>query len=80
VGGWSSAWAHAVPFDVIGEADYGPEATQGSLDMTALQLGWFADQMKAATSPAHGDAARVRLFVMGANRWRDEPAGRWREP
>lgn len=67
-------WAHAVPFDVIGEADYGPEATQGSLDMTALQLGWFADQMKGTSSPSHQPAAPVRLFVMGANRWRDESA------
>ncbi len=67
-------WAHAVPYDVIGEVDYGPEATQGSLDMSALQLGWFAEQMNAAGSPNRDDAAPVRLFVMGANRWRDEPA------
>ncbi len=67
-------WAHAVPFDVIGEADYGPEATQGSLDMTALHLGWFAEQLSTAGSPDHDNAAPVRLFVMGANRWRDEPA------
>ncbi len=66
-------WAHAVPFDSVGEADYGPEATQASLDMTALQLGWFAREMGVA-APAAQDSAPVRIFVMGANRWRDESA------
>ncbi|HEX4036016.1 MAG TPA: CocE/NonD family hydrolase [Solirubrobacteraceae bacterium] len=67
-------WAHAVPFDVIGEADFGPDATQASLDMTALQLDWFDRHLTEPAEPDRDGQDRVRLFVMGANRWRDEPA------
>jgi uncharacterized protein len=66
-------WAHAVPFDVIGEAEYGPEATQASLDLTSVQLRWFARHLNVGNT-ADADEAPVRLFVMGCNRWRDEAA------
>lgn len=66
-------WAHAVPFDVIGETEYGPDAMQASLDMTAVHLRWFDNQLSRPEEVlAPEEDAPVRIFVMGANEWRDE--------
>jgi putative CocE/NonD family hydrolase len=65
-------WAHAVAYDALGEVDYGAAASVAALDLTRVQLDWFAGFLKPdATPPA---SAPVRVFVMGANVWRDEDA------
>jgi uncharacterized protein len=65
-------WAHAVPHDAVGEVEYGPEAAQAAIALGSEQLRWFQQHLNGV-EPV--DAPPVRLFVMGANRWRD--AGSW---
>lgn len=62
-------WAHAVPHDTVGEVTFGLDASQAALDLTAAHLRWFDAAL--ADGPLD-DEPRVRLFVMGVNRWRDE--------
>lgn len=59
-------WAHAVPLETIGLADYGPFASEAALDLTALHLDFFDRTLGRSTAPA---PAPVRYFLMGANRW-----------
>jgi putative CocE/NonD family hydrolase len=63
-------WAHAVPHDALGEVDYGANASAAALDMTGLQLEWFSSYLKPDGTPS--PSAPVRIFMMGANEWRDE--------
>lgn len=65
-----SPWGHATPAEAVGDLWFGPAASPLALDVTALHLGFF-DQVLTRTPS--GEAPPVRLFVMGANRWRDEP-------
>ena len=87
-------WSHANFSNVIGGLEFGIRArmdsgpVSGPDDLAAVQLGWFAHHL--ATGRASGRAAEaespaaeaesppVRIFVMGANRWRDEPS--WPPP
>lgn len=64
-------WAHAVPHDGLGEVYFASDAAAAALDMTAVQLGWFNSFLKAGDS-ARLAQAPVKVFVMGANRWRAE--------
>ena len=59
-------WAHLPWRQVVGERDFGAAA---SASMDVEQLAWFDAWLKdvPATSPEEGS---VKLFVMGANRWR----------
>ena len=61
-------WSHAVFGDAIGERYLGPQASLAGLDLTRLQIDFFASVLRGETPPG----PPVRLFVMGANRWRDE--------
>ncbi|HEY8584697.1 MAG TPA: CocE/NonD family hydrolase, partial [Capillimicrobium sp.] len=61
-------WAHGNPHDVVGELDFGPGASQLALDMTAVHLDFF----ERVLSGRGFDTPPVRIFVMGADRWRDE--------
>jgi putative CocE/NonD family hydrolase len=63
-------WAHAVAYDALGEVEYGASASAAALDMTGLQLEWFSTYLKPNGTPLV--SAPVRVFVMGANEWRDE--------
>jgi putative CocE/NonD family hydrolase len=51
-----------------GDFDFGPEA---AVDVKALEIRWFDHWLKGKSSGVDTEAP-VRLFVMGANRWRDE--------
>lgn len=66
-------WTHGLFGSVAGELDYGLRASGMALDlkgdMTALQLRWFDRWMRGGPDD---DQPRVKLFVQGANRWRDE--------
>jgi putative CocE/NonD family hydrolase len=65
-------WAHAVAYDALGEVDYGPASSIAALDLTRVQLDWFAGFLKPDATPSA--SAPVRVFVMGDNQWRDEDA------
>jgi putative CocE/NonD family hydrolase len=65
-------WTHARPTKdtrTIGDVDFGPEA---GLDSEGLMLRWFDHWLKGGDRSGV-EGAPVRLFVMGENRWRDEP-------
>jgi putative CocE/NonD family hydrolase len=51
----------------VGEIDFGPEAAN---PIESLQVPWFDHWLKGKDNGAER-AAAVRVFVMGANRWRE---------
>lgn len=62
-------WTHGVEAtesSKAGHRDFGPAAT---IDYTSTVLRWMDRHLKGVT-PVEGDSA-VRVFVMGANRWRE---------
>jgi hypothetical protein len=67
-------WPHDL-FYRFTDVDFGPEA---KAPLRELQLGWFDTWLKEAadrsTVAGHGAATDppLRIFIMGANRWRDE--------
>jgi putative CocE/NonD family hydrolase len=71
-------WGHRVNTSRrLGDVDFGPEAL---IDFDAVQLRWFDHWLKGEANGVESDP-RVRLFVMGENRWRSEsqwPIGRTR--
>ncbi len=68
-------WSHGMFLNVVGQLDFGRRAMGGSLDLGVdlgtLQTEWFKAQLGGSGS-AVLDGPRVRLFVQGVNRWRDE--------
>jgi len=74
IGPWSHSISGILPRQV-GEVDFGPEA---ELDLDGLMTRWFDYWLKGEENGIM-DTAPVRLFVMGAGRWREEdqwpPAG-----
>jgi putative CocE/NonD family hydrolase len=67
-------WGHAVNTTrTLGEVDFGPHAL---IDLDAAIVE-FLDEHVKGIKPARA-AAPVRIFVMGAGEWRDEPA--WPPP
>jgi putative CocE/NonD family hydrolase len=64
-------WTHARPTlqsTKIGDVDFGPDA---GLDSQELMTRWFAYWLQGGDR-AVIEGAPVRIFVMGANQWRDE--------
>ncbi|MGH9718695.1 MAG: CocE/NonD family hydrolase [Bryobacteraceae bacterium] len=61
------AWPHnmSIPFDGI---DYGPSAAQ---PVRTMQIEWFDHWLKDSPAPLPA-GPRLKIFVMGANRWREE--------
>jgi putative CocE/NonD family hydrolase len=60
-------WGHAVNTESkLGEVDFGP---QSLIDLRGEELRWFDRWLKGSTEPT---GAPVRIFIMGANQWRDE--------
>ena len=60
-------WGHAVNTESkLGEVDFGP---QSLIDLRGEELRWFDRWLKGSTDPT---GAPVRIFIMGANEWRDE--------
>ena len=66
-------WRHAAPMlaDPAGDVVFGLDSTGGGIDLPALQLRFFDRWLKGKPADAAEDP-RVRLFVMGEDRWRDE--------
>jgi putative CocE/NonD family hydrolase len=63
-------WPHNVVAQPtkLGEVDFGPEA---KIDLQATILRWFDHWLKGIDTGFMSEPP-VRIFVMGANRWRDE--------
>jgi len=65
-------WAHLLPYSEptsrgTGDIDFGPEA---ATSLVTVQLEWFNHYLKENGQQL--PRAPVRIFIMGANRWRDE--------
>jgi len=66
-----SPWAHGNSTGVYPDHSYGISASADLLDLTGLQLPFFAHYLKGEDNGLDQEPP-VRLFVMGENRWRDE--------
>ena len=68
-------WAHAMFHNVVGDLDFGFRANGMLLDLkedlTRFQLRWFDRWLKDERNGIDAEAP-VKIFVQGANRWRDE--------
>jgi uncharacterized protein len=64
-------WAHGPMGGWFSERSYGLLAGIDAADVTGLQLRWFDWLLTGAEDGVAGQKP-VRLFVMGANEWRDE--------
>jgi hypothetical protein len=64
-------WTHANIESGVGEVDFGLQASWMMVLLEEEQLAWYDYWLKGIQN---GQAERppVRIFVMGANRWRDE--------
>lgn len=71
-------WGHRVNTSRrLGDVDFGPEAL---IDFDEVQLRWFDHWLKGVDNGVESES-KVRIFVMGENRWRSEnewPVGRTR--
>ncbi|MDQ6772784.1 MAG: CocE/NonD family hydrolase [Candidatus Dormibacteraeota bacterium] len=69
-------WAHVVYANPIGELNFGFGAQIAFIDLRAdfmsMQLRWFDHWLRDLDTGIMAEPP-VRLFVMGINRWRDEP-------
>lgn len=70
-------WSHAMFLTYVGQLDFGFRSSGYLLDLredlTQMQLRWFNRWLKGDATSFATDAP-VRVFVQGANRWRDEAA------
>lgn len=68
-------WVHGGSSNPVGEKNFGFASTPGLIDLQSdvmsMQLRWFDHFLKAKDTGVVTEAP-VKLFVMGANRWRDE--------
>jgi hypothetical protein len=68
-------WSHGMFLNVVGDVDFGLRSSGAFLDLredlTAMQLRWFGHWLSDEAPAAGPDGPRVRLFVQGANRWRN---------
>jgi len=65
-------WTHRMlgSADPFGDVDFGPAA---AVDLTGVHLRWYDRRLKDLAN-GFDDEPPLRLFVMGANVWRDERA------
>src|SRR5207244_6162277 len=61
-------WRHSIGETAVGERTFGVAA---GIDLDTLQLRWFDWWLKGQDTGVLAEAP-IRLFVMGANTWRDE--------
>lgn len=66
-------WSHGIPWlaNPVGEVDFGLASTGVAAELQALQLRW-CDYWLKGIDDGILDEPPVRIFVMGANVWRDE--------
>lgn len=63
-------WAHGAATGWFPERSYGLLSGTDGVDLTGIQLRWFDWLLKGEANGAEHDKP-VRLFVMGANEWRE---------
>ncbi len=66
-------WIHDqfyTTYTEVGDEDFGPESAMGRERLMELSLRWFDRTLKSA-EPGIDQWPDVRLFMMGANEWRD---------
>ena len=64
-------WAHGAFSGAYPDHSFGVFASADIVDLTGLQLPFFARYLKGEDNGFHQEPP-VRIFVMGENRWRDE--------
>jgi uncharacterized protein len=64
-------WAHGSTYGTYPDHSFDAFSSHDSVDLLAAQLEFLGEQL-FDREPAEPEAP-VRIFVMGANRWRDEP-------
>jgi putative CocE/NonD family hydrolase len=65
-------WHHMLPLgSLVGQVDMGFRSSFVSIDYDGIQLDYFDQVLKSKNNDA-GNVAPVRIYVMGANEWRDE--------
>ena len=64
-------WAHGSTYGPYPDHGFEPFAPEDRIDVAALQLDFLSRHLDGGGDDE--DAAPVRIFVMGENRWRDEP-------
>jgi uncharacterized protein len=76
-------WHHTLPLgSLVGQVDMGYRSSYVSIDYDGMQLDFFDQHLKGKHRGA-SEMAPVRIYVMGANDWRDEkdwplPDTEWR--
>ena len=76
-------WHHSLPLaSLVGQVDMGYRSSYASIDYDGIQLDYFDRWLKGKPNGADAEGP-VRLYVMGANYWRDEtdwplPRTEWR--
>jgi len=76
-------WYHTLPLaSLVGQVDMGYRSSFVSIDYDGMQLDFFDYWLKGKHNGA-GEEGPVRVYVMGANEWRDEkdwplPGTEWR--
>jgi len=63
-------WAHGSTYGLFPDHSFDLHGPDGAIDFTERQLRFFDRHLRGVTE--EDDEPPVRLFVMGANRWRDE--------
>jgi putative CocE/NonD family hydrolase len=63
-------WAHGSTYGSYPDHSFKVFGTDDAADLDELQLRWFDRHLRGGTID---DESPVRIFVMGENRWRDEP-------
>ena len=68
------AWAHGSTYGAYPDHSFDAFSSQDGIDMLAAQLEFLGEQLleRECDHELAASAAPVRIFVMGANRWRDE--------
>jgi hypothetical protein len=66
-------WTHvtSITFGPVGEYDPGIRASHDEIDFSGLHLRWYDRWLRDADNGLDNEPP-VRIFVMGANRWRSE--------
>lgn len=65
-------WKHGLPLSSVnGDVPFGIMAESFAIDFEGVQLRWYDHWLKGLDNGVRNDAP-VRLFVMGANVWREE--------
>ncbi len=65
-------WVHGSPLgNISGQINFGARASQAGLDLAGIKLRWLDHWLKGESNGADQDPP-VKIFVMGADKWRDE--------